>query len=368
MIKEAYEQSIKVLEKCATSHGFFAANPGYDMVFARDSMIISLGASLLREKFKQVYKNSLKTLADNQSGKGQIPNAVDKFSQRKHHVDYQSIDSSLWFLIGEYVYKKRYKDNSLFRSHQKNIDKAVIWLTYQDFSEVGLLVQPPTTDWQDAFPHRYGYTINTQALWYYVLIHFNKKKEAEKLKKLVNENKNVQLWDKEYYLAYRWKNHGKYHEKSDWFDSLGNILAILFDLADKAKAEKILSYIKNHYIDQPYPIKALDPPITPSSHYWHDYYRDCAAGVPHQYLNGGIWTYIGGFYVLALIKEKKFYEAERQLQKLAQANLSTKFTEWINGKTGREGDTQAGTKSVQGWNAATYILAFNSLKAKKALI
>src|SRR3989344_5237296 len=125
--KEAYEQAIKVLEKCATLHGFHASNPGYDAVWARDSMITSLGASLLGRKFQNTFKQSLLTLAKHQSKKGQIPNAVDLFSKRKGHVDYKSIDSSLWFVIGEYIFKSRYKDNKLFKKHEGKIGKAINW-------------------------------------------------------------------------------------------------------------------------------------------------------------------------------------------------------------------------------------------------
>ena len=69
VVETAYSEAIKVLEKCSTRHGFFAASPGYDMVFARDSMTISLGASLIDKKFKETFKRSLITLAKNQSAK-----------------------------------------------------------------------------------------------------------------------------------------------------------------------------------------------------------------------------------------------------------------------------------------------------------
>ena len=48
--EKCYEKAIEVLEKCSTPNGFYAAYPGYDMVFARDSMIMSLGASLVVKK------------------------------------------------------------------------------------------------------------------------------------------------------------------------------------------------------------------------------------------------------------------------------------------------------------------------------
>jgi glycogen debranching enzyme len=371
LVEEAYQQAIKILDKCATSHGFYAAYPGYDMIFGRDSMIISLAASLLKSsKMKRTFRESLITLGNNQSSKGQIPNAVDKYAMRKPHVDFMSIDSSLWFIIGHYIYKKKFRDNSLFTKHKKQIEKALEWISYQDAGEDSMPEQLPTTDWQDAFPHRYGHTINTQALYYFVLTLMGKSKEAKKLKDVVNNSVDFGLWNGEFYLPWRWKNHGKYQEKGEWFDSLGNLLAIIFDLADAKQSEKILSYIKKNKIDKPFPMKAISPAIRPGTKNWQDYYLDCEAGTPWHYLNGGIWTFIGGFYVLALIKMKKFAEAETQLQKLAEANMKNNgnFPEWINGITGEVGKTEASVDSYQGWSASMYIVAYESLKNKHVLI
>ena len=370
-VERAYTKAIWILSKCSTPHGFFAAYPGYDMVFARDSMIISLGASLIKDKkLQHTFKQSLITLGQNQSEKGQIPNAVDKYVKRKHHVDFKSIDSTLWFIIGYYIYKEQYKDSPLFNNSKDKIQKALTWLSYQDMGEDGMLEQLPTTDWQDAFPHRYGHTINTQALWYKVLQLTGKRKEAEMLKKKVNEDKEDGLWNDFFYLPWRWKNHNKYQEKGEWFDSLGNLLAIIFGIADKKKAEKILSYMKNKKINFPYPVKAVYPAIKKGSKDWQDYFLDAESGKPWHYLNGGIWTFIGGFYICALIKMKKFKEAEYQLQRLAEANMKNNgnFAEWLHGLTGKVGKSQSGKESYQGWNAGMYIVAYESLKRKKCLI
>jgi len=368
--KEVYEKAVDVLTKVSTKNGFFAAYPGYDAVWARDSMIISLGASILGGKFKSVIKNSLITLAKYQSKKGQIPNAVDVFvKNRKAHVDFKSIDSSCWFIIGHYLYRNKF-GNELFKKYKKNIDSAAKWLSYQDMGEDHMLEQQPTSDWQDAFPHRYGHTINTQALYYKVLKLIGDNKEASLLKKQVNENKDDKLWQGNFYLPWRWKNHNKYKEKGEWFDSLGNILAILFDLADNNKANKILNHIKRKKIDKPFPIKTIYPPIKRGSKDWQDYFLDSGAGTPYEYSNGGIWTYIGGFYVLSLIKMKKFNEAKKQLEKLAEANMKKPyFSEWLHGKTGKTG--VAGSwdeEGNQGWNASMYILAYESVKRKMVLI
>ena len=365
MIEKCYEKSKEVIRKCSTRHGLFASGSigGYYAVWARDSMISLIGASLADDyKIKEVFKQSLITLAKNQSKNGQIPNAVDKWSRRKSHVDFASIDSSLWYIIGHFIYKKRYNDSSLFKKYNSSINNALVWLRYQDIGENGMLGQLPTTDWQDAFPHKYGYAINTQALYYKVLRLMDKRKEAEYLKFAVEKNKDKKLWNNCFYDAYRWKNHGKYKEMGEWFDSLGNLLAIVFDLPDKANAKKIINYIEINRINKPYPVKAIYPPIKKGTTDWQDYYGDCDAKTPYHYLNGGIWLYIGGFYILALIKLKKFKKAEDELKKLAEANLKGNFPEWINPLTK---ETHG---KLQAWNAGMYILAYESLKNKKALI
>ncbi|MDD5700041.1 MAG: glycoside hydrolase 100 family protein [Candidatus Nanoarchaeia archaeon] len=373
LLRETYAKAIWVLRKCSTPHGFFAAYPGYDMVFARDSMIMSLSVPFANDGLlREAYRNSLITLAKNQSQNGQIPNAVDQFSNRKHHVDFMSIDSSLWFIIGYYFYREKFRENFLFDIYRKNVERAFRWVASQDTGEDSMPEQQPTSDWQDAFPHRYGHTINTQALYYHALKLAGRNREAEHLKEIANHSNDFGLWDSEkgYYLPWRWKNHGEFQEKGEWFDSLGNLLAIVFGLADEGKAGKILAYIKKHKIDEPYPIKAIYPPIKKESHDWQDYFADCDARSPWHYSNAGIWNYIGGFYVLALIKMKRFKEAEAQLQKLAEANMKNNgnFAEWLNGKTGAVGKSSSGKESYQGWNAGMYILAYESLKAGKVLI
>jgi hypothetical protein len=301
-IESAYKKALEVIEKCSTKHGLFASagKKAYRGVWSRDSNITLIGASfssINMEKTKEVFKRSLITLANHQSKLGQIPNAVYGFNRKKLKVDFESIDSSLWFILGEHYYKKRY-GNGLFNKHKKNIKKALTWLSYQDMEEDNLLEQLPTTDWQDAFPHKYGHTINTQALYYKVLSLAGEKGKQKKLKFNIEDNNDKKLWNGNFYYSYRWKNHNKYKEIGEWFDSLGNLLAIIFDLADKNKSEKIISYIKKKKISEPYPTRAIYPPIKQGSKYWQDYYLDCKAGTPSLYLNGGIWTYIGGFYVL----------------------------------------------------------------------
>jgi len=364
-IDDAFKKAEETIKSCSTKYGLYASGGkhGYRGVWARDSMISLIGASTEKnEIFKSQFKKSLETLKKYQAKSGQIPNAVLHFERKKPQVDFKSIDSSLWFVIGHYIYKSRYRDNSLFDKYKKEIEKAIVWIKFRDVGEDLTLEQLPTTDWQDAFPHKYGSVISTQALYYFVLKLINEKKNTRKLKKILNGDKEDKLWNKNFYWAYRWKNHRKYKEVGEWFDSFGNLLAIIFGLTDKKKTKSILKYIEKHKIARPYPIKSIYPPIKKGSKYWEDYYLDAGA-TPGHYINGGIWPFIGGFYVLALIKTKMFDKAQKELKILAELNLKGNlFPEWVDPKTKKT------YGRFQAWSAGTYIWAYNALKKKNVFI
>jgi len=366
--KRAYDKSVDIIKQCCTKHGIYASAHGYTAIWARDSMIAFLGASLIDDKmFKECFKETLINLSKYQSKLGEIPNNIDLWDKRrKHKVTFASIDSSLWYIIGLHIYAKRYKEKTLLNRSKKNIDKALLWIQYQDAGKDGLPEQQPTTDWQDAFPHKYGHVLNTQALYYEALKMVGKKSKAKKIKGLINGRLRKDLdffyHEKGFYLPYIWKSHDDVREEAHWFDSLGNLLMIVFGAADKAKGKLVMEYIKKNRVNRPYPVKALYPVFRKGTKEWKKYFEKCDAKLPYHYLNGGIWPYIGGFYVLALIKYKRFKEAEKELDKLAESILKGNSPEWLDGKTGKP------YGKLQAWNVGMYILAYESLKKKRVLL
>jgi len=126
---EAYFRAIDAVKKCINKNGLYASGgiSGYNSIWSRDSMITLLGASLVKDKeIKEAYKKSLNYLAKFQNDLGEIPNCIDIFDKvRPKQVTFATIDSSLWFIIGEYVYALNYKDKSLLNKHKKNIEKAL---------------------------------------------------------------------------------------------------------------------------------------------------------------------------------------------------------------------------------------------------
>lgn len=378
-IKEAHNKAIEVIYACKKKTGFYASglNGGYEATWARDSIITALGASLVDTKFKSVFKRSINLLKKWQTEKGQIPNCVGSYNlDRRSDKTYNSIDSSLWYIIGHYVYAKAYRDREILKQNKQSLAKALIWLRYNDPNEDGLLTQLPTMDWQDAFPHKYGHVISTQALYYSNLQLTGHANEAKRLKKNVNGKvwPYLDLYSKKlgYYVPWNWKNHDGDREQEEWFDSLGNILAIVTGLANKKIAESILKHIEKEKINKPFPCKAIWPPIKEGNKEWHSYFSKCDARTPLHYLNGGIWPFIGGFYVAALVKMKKYKKAEIELESLAKAclqNLKTRdikeghgFNEWLHGKTGKPKGEPA-----QGWTAGMYIYAYECVKRKRVI-
>jgi glycogen debranching enzyme len=374
MIEEAYKKAIIIFEHCAKPSGFYASGlkGGYEALWSRDSMTTSLGACFIGERFKDVFGKSLELLSQNQSLLGQIPNCVGDYnSDRKSRITFNTIDSTLWYIVGNFVYAKAYNDKTLLGKFQENIEKAFLWLRYQDPNEDGLLAQQPTMDWQDAFPHKYGRTINTHALYYAALNMSGQKKLAERIKKVINGDieKYLSLYDEKlgYYKPWAWKNHDGENERGEWFDTLGNLLAIITGLATPKIAESILKYSEEKEINKPYPCKAIFPSIKSGDNEWRSYFSKCLAKDPYQYLNGGIWPFIGGFYVAALVKAKDYKKAEKELNNLAEANklgknMDWEFNEWLDGKTGKPKGNP-----YQGWSAGAYVYAFKCLKEKKAL-
>lgn len=389
MIDEAKRKAIVVLEHCVRPVGFFASGlpGGYEAVWARDSMIASLGASLLGKKFQIPFRKSLELLGKNQGEFGQIPNAVGSYNaERGSDVTFNAIDANLWYIIGHHVYKKTYNDNSLYSRYRPSLKKALTWLKFQDPNNDSLIVQQPTSDWQDAFPHKYGRAISTQALYYVALKFEGEKKRAEQLKKIVNGDieKYLSLYDAKlgYYRPWRWKTHNKFEEGEYWFDTFGNLMAIVTGLTTPKIAKSILVYIDKQKINRPYPCKAIYPPIKRGDKEWQEYFEDCEAREPYAYLNGGIWPFIGGFYVAALVKVGEFNKAESELAKLAEANklyanlptdfitnklknLKTNFwgfQEWLHGQTGKPA---GGSNPYQAWSAGMYVYAYECVKRKK---
>lgn len=148
-------------------------------------------------------------------------------------------------------------------------------------------------------------------------------------------------------------------------------MAIILNIAQKEQARRIVEYFEKRHISDPYPANSLYPPVFYPNPTWNpkiDLYREAEQrNLAYQYHNGGIWPYVGGFYILALVMAGEKKKAKQELMKLAQANKVGKekkweFNEWLHGKTGKPMGA-----IEQTWSAAGYIIAYKAVKENKLL-
>ncbi|CAM4498445.1 GH15 family glucan-1,4-alpha-glucosidase [Paenibacillus endophyticus] len=394
LIEEAYRQSIRVVERCMHAIGAKASalSEGYNQVFTRDSMITFLGASLVDSQACQAsFRMTLETLARYQTKLGMIPLSVE-VDNPAIEANQGAVDSNPWYVIGHSVYYARYKDTDFLEKHLESIRKAMLWLEYQDSNNCGLIEVQEAADWGDLFANR-GNILYDNVLYYKALVEYAHIQElcgesgvesqarAEDVKqkmnvllwpgdveeqtRMVRENgysqewlriirmSNEVFWFGKFYLPYASFRDFGYH-----CDALGNSLAILFDIADEAKANTIIEHFIQTGMNKPYPIMANYPPINPGDKDWREYYRNAYLNLPYQYHNGGIWPFVGGFYVAALMKAGKKEFAREELENLARANQVGKrseweFNEWLNGRSGMPSGM-----AYQAWSAGMYIFAY----------
>lgn len=401
----AYQEALKVLRACASPLGLKASalTQGYPQVWARDAPITSLGAILTGEPdLLEAVRVSLTTLGEFQSELGMVPLNVDTRTRTITTENAGAIDANLWFILGHSAFYKQTGDQEYLQEHWPRIQKALVWLKYQDMNGCGLLEAPEAADWADLFANRYN-TLYANALYVGTLraaasltetlgqsgqelrdtaddvqmkinlvMWLNRPwngtdvgQQLETLKTLRLEwfllyQNTATLTEKPYFLP--WTG---FREFGDYFDGFGNMLAILFGIADDMQTASILDYAHAAGTDLPAGLKAFFPPIYPGDRDWREYYRSRNLNLPDQYHNGGTWPFLGGFYVAALMKAGQVAQATQALSDLAAANRlgrtrEWEFNEWLHGRSGRPMG-----HPLQAWSAGMYIFAYHCVKLGK---
>ena len=395
----AYQLAVEYLLKNQTPHGMAAARPGdgmekvtYASLFPRDIGVSTLGMLASdNEELIQLAKKSLESLVSSQSKRGQFP---QNYVPEKHEVHWWipgTIDGTLWWGIAFLKYYQKTGDKEFYEKYKENLDKAFVWLRYQDTNNDHLIEQGESAGWDDEMP-RFGVVLYSNALWYW-LITLRMEVEGlklEHLKERIYDGVNSLLWiykgddrgenyfpDNSYtrevvyaksmmeitntkavYLPYYlgYLSHKTFEMRCEVF---GNILACLVGLADDRKRELFIDFVIRSGVNKPYPLKVLYPPIYPGEPDWRDYMAKGRQNYPWQYHNAGIWPFIGGFWVMLLNLHNK-EAAEKELDNLAEANklgrTEWEFNEYLHGQLG----TPLGI-CYQSWNMAMYIAAYKAV-------
>ncbi len=297
-------------------------------------------------------------MAKFQAKNGQIPNFVKNGKEADFwYVD--CIDATLWWLIALGEFKR---DEKFFNRFEKEIQKAIAWLSAREHPNFYLLSQQEGADWADLMPRK-GFVLYSNVLWYQVKkiykiktalktkAYFNYFFNAEKIpQKTIKENSrlikflNFAKIKKEKYLL----SYFSFGERGKDVDVFGNLLAILFDLISQKRKREILKYFLSRKANKPFPVRVVLKPISKEYPYMKMHNNQNKI---FSYHNGGIRPFVGAFWVLVLRENGFKKEAQADLEILAEINLKYNFNEWFNPETKR-----AMGKSGQSWNAGTFLL------------
>jgi hypothetical protein len=372
-IEEAKKAALEVL--LHNSHGPFQGLPrtagwGYPEPYTRDLMISILGIGVSgNPKLITSIRKVLETLAKNQTEHGHIPSlAHDK-------EDRGSSDTTPLFLLGVGIFRKVTGEMDFLK---EATNKALTWMEYQSPSDRYLVAQQPTSDWRDEqWVTGYGLFVNT--LTYSFLRILGQNERAEKVRHEMGRftiiggtihhhvHEGLVVKHKPYYALWSYKIHS-----SERFDLLGNSLAILSGIASPSRATEMISWIEEECAEMkskgllaidlppnffPY-IKTDDPDWLP---------RYLEFNNPGEYHNGGIWPFIDGFYVAALVAAKRYTLAAEKLVILTQnirksvdQKLPFGFNEWIKAQDGKPMG-----QDWQTWSAALYLYAAKCVEEKR---
>ncbi|MGO4612217.1 amylo-alpha-1,6-glucosidase, partial [Variovorax sp. 2RAF20] len=71
---------------------------------------------------------------------------------------------------------------------------------------------------------------------------------------------------------------------------------------------------------EPFPVRVVLHPLTRQDPLWRPYMARHQQNLVHQYHNGGIWPFVGGFWVMALARLGLHDMAWPELARLAHVN------------------------------------------------
>lgn len=372
-IDEARKAAVEVL--IHNAHGPFHGLPrtagwGYPEPYTRDLMISILGIAVSGDiNLMDSIRKVLETLAKNQTEHGHICSLVHT------NEDRGASDTTPLFLLGVGIFRKVTQEPDFLK---EAVEKALVWMEYQSPSDRYLIAQQPTSDWRDEqWVTGYGLFVNTLAYSYLRIL--GKHDRADKFRKEMKRftfsadqihhhaPEGLVVKHKPYYAFWAYKIYS-----SERFDLLGNSIAILSGLASPTRADEMVSWIEQMCnsmrekgelaVDLP---PNFFPYIKPGDSDWLPRYE--IFNKQGDYHNGGIWPFICGFYVAALVAAKRYTLAMEKLVALTKivkisgnGELSYGFNEWIKAQNGKPMG-----QDWQTWSAALYLYAAKCVEEKR---
>ncbi len=343
---------------------------GYPEPYTRDLLISSLGILASgNEALLASLKLVMVTLAKHQSHRGHIPSLVHDPEDRG------ASDTTPLFLLVAGILRKVLGTPSYLEGP---VRKATRWMEYQAADDRVMVSQQPTSDWRDEqWVLGHGLFVNT--LVYGYLKQLGQLDRAQTLQEALNGPddsldrnhpvKGLVVRGLPTYALWSYKVLG-----DERCDLLGNSLAILTGLASPTRANRMVTWIEGECeamrtrgelaLDLP---PCLLPFMQPADEDWRSRYD--RYNLPGEYHNGGVWPFVCGFYVAALVAAGRQRLAEEKLVALTdlirparEAQVAFGFNEWFKAQDGKPSG-----QDWQTWSASMYLYAAACVEQGRAL-
>lgn len=343
---------------------------GYPEPYTRDLMISILGVGVsANQVLLTSIRKVLETLAKNQTKQGHIASLVHDDD------DLGASDTTPLFLLATGIFRQISGEDDFL---SEAVEKSLVWMSYQSPTNKALIAQQPTSDWRDE-QWVLGYGLYVNALSYSSYRILGKHEWADNMRRAMGRftitggvihrhvHEGLVMKHKPYYALWSYKV-----LSSERFDLLGNSIAILSGIASPSRANYMITWIEEECIamKDKGQLKCNLPPnffpfTKPEDPDWHE--RNALYNNPGDYHNGGIWPFICGFYIAALVAAKRFKLAEEKLLELTQCiklsrseDLQYGFNEWVKAQDGKPMG-----QDWQTWSASMYLYAAKCVEEKR---
>ena len=375
LIKKAYDIASRDLRSCYTPDGIVAGRKHFNSYWSRDGFWGVFGALELHD-FEQSKKH-LELFMSYQRPNGQFPVRIAprglrigpfRFRQTSLKGIFRvgeflstSFDPTSLFIMAVWQYYRHTLDKDFLKKSFKAVYHAITWNQVNDIDGDGLIEAPVLSDWMDSILKK-GDLLNINVIHQKALDNFasicrvlGKEKEAQNFENLSRKSKsriNEIFWNGSYYVD--WIDKGKV----GGFSSDGNVLAILFGIADEKQSLAILETIEEYKLDKETPLKTVYPLYQSKQIAFH-YRLFGLAGYHNKY----IWLWLACLNALNKFRLGKKTEAFDDLEKIAKIIVKYKVVYEIYTDKGEPVETLFySSERPFAWNAACFIYAVKSME------
>ena len=134
--------------------------------------------------------------------------------------------------------------------------------------------------------------------------------------------------------------------------------------ADDAAAHRTLRALARAGVHEPYPVRTVCDPIEPGSALWRPYMSRHRQNLAWQYHNGGVWPFVGGFWVAALARRGDGATAagRERVQARARERVARLAVQRMAGTAAR---SRRAACPASRWNAAAFLIACDALEGDR---